>query len=250
MKNKLRQMNNQIINNLYEFWEHIGTLTNKLIKTEKYSAVYMDSSDWPNRIFDLQFNYEIVDEIKKLSKSNELPEIITIPKPNDFNNTPDFEFVFGQKNMALDLDLISKNVSTNPNIKRVKTENDSIEFANTASESFGYRVDQNVVFKIATSSESIRLFLYKEDSECLACGIVFFDSNNNAGLHMIGTIPKGRGKGIGKSMTNKLLMEAKENNSNYCVLHASLMGEPIYKQRGFKAYGEIETYRILKNRNN
>ncbi len=67
---------------------------------------------------------------------------------------------------------------------------------------------------------------------------------------MIGTLPKGRGKGIGKSMTEILLIEAKENNMNFCVLHASLLGESIYRKLGFEAYKEIETYKILRKRNN
>ncbi len=61
---------------------------------------------------------------------------------------------------------------------------------------------------------------------------------------MIGTIPKGRGQGIGKSITEYLLHEAKQNGKNYCVLHASLLGESIYRKLGFKPYGELETYRI------
>ena len=63
---------------------------------------------------------------------------------------------------------------------------------------------------------------------------------------MIGTLPKGRGKGIGKGITEKLLSEAKENNMNFCVLHASLMGESIYRKLGFASYNKIETYKILK----
>ncbi len=239
-------MNNQIINNLYEIWKHIGKLTNSLIETKNYSAVSMDSSDWPNRIFDLQKDNEVIEEIKKFSKKNLLPEIITITKPNDINIDLGFDFVFGQKNMALDLDLVSKQVSQNSKINRVKTKSDSIDFAKTASESFGYLVDSNVIFEIIEKSDKIRLYTYKEEMECLGCGIVFFDSKNIAGLHMIGTLPKGRGKGIGKSMTEYLLIEAKKNDIKTCVLHASLMGEPIYTKLGFKSYGEIETYKILK----
>ena len=74
--------------------------------------------------------------------------------------------------------------------------------------------------------------------------IIFFDSNKNAGLHMIGTTPNGRGKGIGTKMTAKLLLEAKANNSENCVLHASKMGENIYKKIGFNSFGEFETYQI------
>ena len=243
-------MNNQIINNLYEFWRHIGRLTNNLIETESYSTVAMDDSDWPNRIFDLKNDNDTLKVIQKLSQKEKLPERITIAKPMDLRSFPGFEFMSMQKNMAIDLKLISSNISTNPNIKRVETQKDSINFAKTASESFKYKVDHNVVYKIINGSEKIRLFVYQENREWLGCGIVFFDSHNNAGLHMIGTLPIGRGHGIGKSMTEKLLMEAKENNMSFCVLHASLMGEPIYRKLGFEPYGEIETYKILKKRNN
>lgn len=246
----MKPMNNQITQNLYEFWKHIGALNNRLIETKNYLAVSMDKSDWPNRVFGLANDNEIIEEIQKLSIENKLPDIITLKKPNRLNNNSGYEFVFGQRNMALDLNLISNINSPNPNIKRVKTENDSIKFANTASKSFGYLVDPNVVFKIVKNSKIARLFTYQEDNDCLGCGIIFFDSNSNAGLHMIGTLPKGRDKGIGKSMTEKLLMEAKDNNAIYCVLHASLMGESIYKRLGFELYDEIETYKILKNKNN
>ena len=242
-------MNIQIINNLYEFWNQIGRLTNKLTESEYYSTVSMNDSDWPNRIFYLKNDFDI-NKIQKLSKEGKLPEIITIEKPNNLKNNPDFEFIFSQRNMALDLKSYLKEPFENPNIKRVKTKEDSIRFAQTASESFNYRVDSNVVYNIVSNSDLIRLFIYQERDDCLGCGIVFFDSNENAGLHMIGTLSKGRGKGIGKSMTEKLLIEAKSNNLKFCVLHASLMGESIYRKLGFKPYNELETYKILKVRKN
>ncbi|MFT5749278.1 MAG: GNAT superfamily N-acetyltransferase [Ancylomarina sp.] len=243
-------MNSQIVNNLYEFWKLIGKLKNKLSETESYSAVSMDGSDWPNRTFDLKNNTDSIDEILKLSQEEKLPGIITITKPNDLSSNANLELMFRQLNMSLDLKSFTNERYDNPNIKRVEKEEDSNDFAKTASDAFGYRVDSNVIFNIANNSEAIRLFIYKEKSECLGCGIIFIDSKNNAGLHMIGTTPKGRGKGIGKSMTEKLLIEAKENNANHCVLHASFMGEPIYRKLGFSPFEEIETYKILKKRNN
>lgn len=239
-------MNEQISNNLYELWTQIGIITNKLIKTEDYKAVSMDGSDWPNRIFNLKNNTETLAKIVQLSKNGNAPEMLTVSKPNDLNQNPYLRFVMRQKNMALELELFSGTTIKNPNIKQVKTESTAIAFAETASKSFGYRVDYQVINKIIKYSKNIRLFIYQEKNESLGCGIAFFDSNNIAGLHMIGTLPKGRGKGIGKSMTEHLLMEAKENKSKTCVLNASKLGEPIYTKFGFKAHGEIETYKILK----
>ena len=78
----------------------------------------------------------------------------------------------------------------------------------------------------------------------MAC--FFFEKNNLAGFHMIGTIPKGRGKGIVKSITEKLINESLINNSKYCVLNASKMGEQIYKKLGFTAFGTLKNYTIIK----
>jgi hypothetical protein len=76
-------MNNQIINNLYELWEQVGIMTNKIFKAENYTAVLMGDSDWPNRIFNFKDDTETLTKIVQLSNKGEAPKIITIPKPND-----------------------------------------------------------------------------------------------------------------------------------------------------------------------
>jgi hypothetical protein len=124
----------------------------------------------------------------------------------------------------------------------VRTKKEAINFAKTASEAFKYKVDGNIIHLLSEDSSKVRLFNYLQNNEYYGCGIIFFDSNNNAGLHMIGTTPNGRGKG---KMTKKMLLEAKANNNDFCVLHASMMGESIYKKLGFNSFGELETYRIL-----
>lgn len=240
-------MNEKIINNLYEFWEKIGKLSNKLYKTDNYSSITMDNSDWPNRIFNLKNKKNTLEEIVNLSQKGKISEMIAITEPIYLDKNHKFEFILSQRNMALDLKSKKNVLYVNSNIKEVKTKRDSIDFAQTASEAFGYRVDFNLIYNIVKNLKMVRLFIYKENNKSLGCGSVFFDSNNNAGLHMIGTISKGRGKGIGKSMTERLIVEARNNNMNFCVLHASFMGESIYKKLGFKSYNEIITYKIQKN---
>ncbi|WP_164674915.1 GNAT family N-acetyltransferase [Anditalea andensis] len=243
-------MNDKITNNLFEFWTLIGKLTNKLTETEYYSTISMSDSDWPNRIFALKESDSVIKELLKLNQEGSIPDLITVDKLNSFKSNKNFELLFWQKNMALNLKSVNVDYKRDKNIQQVKTKSDSVYFAKTASESFGYRVDCDVIFKIATFMENVHLFNYIKDDESLGCGIVFFDSYNNAGLHMIGTHPKGRRQGIGKIMTENLLLEAINNDKNFCVLHASLMGEPIYRKLGFETYGEIEIYKFLKNKGN
>jgi len=235
-------MNQQIIDNLFEFWSLLGLKSKLLIKKENYKAVMVENSDFGKRVFDIKDKGIITDIIDKI-KSKLLPNIITLSKPNELEREPDAKFMFGQRNMALDLNDYQADSNTSSNIYHVKTVEEILQFAQIASESFGYKVDGDLIKLIANEPE-INLFVYRKEEETLGCGLVFFDSNNNAGLHMIGTIPAGRGMGIGKSITEYLLKEAKDKQCKFCVLHASLMGEKIYSRLGFVPYGELATYRI------
>lgn len=235
-------MNDLIIDNLYEFWEHIGILTGSIIKEKDYTAVSVQDSDWPNRIFHVKH----IPASEDLVSNSNLPEMLTLGYELDLESNPNFKLYFTQKNMALDLAAMESEISWNQNIVKVSSEEQAVQFAETASHSFAYNVGSGVTKDILKKSKSVKMFLYVEGAKALGCGIIFFDSNNNAGLHMIGTIPDGRGKGIGKSMTEALLLEAKKAESKYCVLHASAMGEPIYRKLGFQSYGELNTYQAIE----
>ncbi|MFA6200932.1 MAG: GNAT family N-acetyltransferase [Bacteroidales bacterium] len=244
-------MNDKIINNLFEFWTYIGEITGLLIETENYKAISVSNSDWPKRVFAISDKTGLITEISGLSSIGKLPNMITLPKNNELKKDQSLELILVQKNMAINLSTIEYKSNKNENIFQVETKADAIEFAQTASISFGYKVDAEIVFKISQNNLRVRIFNYIKEKEYLGCGILYFDSYNNAGLHMIGTVPKGRGLGIGTQITKKLLSEAINNKNNFAVLHASIMGEPIYKKLGFISYGEIETYRILNpNKNN
>ncbi len=235
-------MNEIIINNLYEFWEHIGILTGSIIKEKNYSAVSALDSDWPNRIFQVKH----ISALKEVVSDSNMPKLLTDGASLDLESNPNLKLYFTQKNMALDLDIFESDLSPDQNIIEVSSEEEADQFAETASLSFGYNVVSSVTKDILKKSKSIKMFLYKEESKVMGCGIIFYDSDDNAGLHMIGTIPAGRGKGIGKSMTEALLLEAKKAGSEYCVLHASAMGEPIYRKLGFQSYDNLNTYQIIE----
>jgi GNAT superfamily N-acetyltransferase len=239
-------MNEIITNNLFEFWNFIGQKNNIFKESSNYKAVSVIGSDWPKRVFDIKETTESYEEIIKLSNESLLPNIITLEKHSDLINYNKIQLLFTQTNMCLDLSNYKNEFSNNVNIHQIESQIDAFEFAKIASESFGYKVDATIIYNLCKDNFQSKLFLYKEKEESYGCGIVFFDKENVAGFHMIGTIPKGRGKGIGKSMTEKLIGEALINNSKYCVLNASKMGEEIYKKLGFTAFGTLENYLVLK----
>jgi len=239
-------MNDIITKNLFEFWDFIGQKNNIYMESSNYKAVSVVGSDWPKRVYAIEDKIEIYKEIINLSNESLLPDIITLNKHTDLTNCNKIQLLFTQTNMSLDLNDYKNEITNNNNIHQIESKSDAFEFAKTATESFGYKVDGTIIYNLCKDNLHSRLFIYKEKKESYGCGIVFFDKNNVAGFHMIGTIPKGRGKGIGKSITEKLIGEALINNSKYCVLNASKMGEQIYKKFGFTAFGILENYTILK----
>ena len=62
-----------------------------------------------------------------------------------------------------------------------------------------------------------------------------------AGIYAVATIPEARRKGIGRTMTVRPLLEAKQSGYQVGILQASPMGYPIYKRLGFE---EVCKYRI------
>jgi GNAT superfamily N-acetyltransferase len=239
-------MNNIITNNLFEFWSYIGKQNNIYTESSNYKSVSVDNSDWPNRVYSIEDKIETYSEIIRLSNQDLLPNIITLHNQTGLLNHSKLQLRFSQINMSLDLTKYTNEISKNENIYQIETKLEAFEFANIASQSFGTRVDGAIIYNLCKDSINTKLFIYREKRKSFGCGIIFFDKSNIAGFHMIGTIPNGRGKGIGKSITERLIEEALINNSKYCVLNASKLGEPIYKKLGFTNFGVLENYTILK----
>ncbi len=240
-----KRMNNKIVKNLFEFWSYIGIQNNSFNNNKKFKTVSILGADWPKRVYDVVDSIESYEEISKSNIIDSFPKIVTIHKPTKFLDLNKFQLSFTHINMGLDLKNNKNESFQNKNIYQIKTKSDVAEFAKVASQAFNYHVDGAVVYNVAKNSQQAKLYVFRENLINYGCGIIFFDSNNVAGFHMIGTISEGRGRGIGKSITERLIHEAVKNNSKYCVLNASKMGESIYKKLGFTAFGILENYKIV-----
>lgn len=237
-------MNKLIIANLFEFWTCIGNCNDRLSLEQGYRTVSMIDSDWPNRVYAVSDSDQNLPFIVERMRRGDIPSSITMAVSNNLANFQELKFGFPQKNMALEL----KNTSevTDTHIVRAVTKKQLSDFARTASGSFGYRVDPEVVYQTSLEMEKVYFFIYQNEGVVLGCGIVYLDENQNAGLHMIGTLASGRGQGIGKKMTQHLMHIGKSKGAKMATLQASAMGENIYRKLGFKTYGGMETYRLNK----
>jgi len=77
-----------------------------------------------------------------------------------------------------------------------------------------------------------RLYVGYWQGQPVACNLLF-NGAGVAGLYCVGTIPDARGKGFGKAITLKPLLDARAAGYHYGVLFASDEGLPMYQRLGF-----------------
>ena len=63
---------------------------------------------------------------------------------------------------------------------------------------------------------------------------MLFRAGGVAGVYWVGTVPEGRGKGVGTQMTMKPLIDARMAGLDTATLQATSMGEPVYQRIGFE----------------
>ncbi len=69
-----------------------------------------------------------------------------------------------------------------------------------------------------------------------------YASGGVAGIYMISTVKKFRGRGVGTKITRVLTEEALESGNQTVVLHATGQGEGIYRSSGFR---EVSTLQVM-----
>lgn len=241
-------MNDKIINNLFEFWKHIGSLGQFLYETKGYNYVFPNSDSWPSKVFNISYSEVEVKELYQRIAKDTLPNSISFLENEVLEeqfHKHQFKLRSNLRCMYLNLHENSKPVNNFTSIEKVDTALKAQIFGEVASKSFGYTVETSTILPFIESNKS-KLFIGKYRNEYASCGLVFLDEKGISGLHMIGTKPEFRGLGLGKTMTNKLLFESYENKSNQIVLVASESGERIYLKLGFIKKGNLRTYSITK----
>ncbi|SHG46388.1 GNAT family N-acetyltransferase [Pedobacter caeni] len=244
-----------VINNMFEFWDFVGRQSKTLLTKADFKAILVKGSDWPKRIFNLGMEQQAEPSVfKKLAdeiQAGNLPNMITFTESlaaryQEALSAAGFSPRMKQLGMMIDLsDAVFNEESPSViHFEEVETEDQAALFAVIAASSFNYHVGPEVVASLINRKDRVRLFIAFHEKQAAACGLIFYDEQGHAGLHMIGTLPEARGKGLAKKLTTHLLQECIHDGKKLCVLHASQAGEYVYVKLGFTAVKDMITYHI------
>lgn len=244
-----------VVNNMFEFWDFVGHQSDTLLSTADFKAILIKDSDWPRRIFNLgmETNPEpsIFEKLAIQIQSGDLPNMLTLTESlakryQESLSAAGFTPRMKQLGMMIDLSasVFNEEASAAIHFEEVQDQDMAHLFASIAARSFNYNVGPQMVAALINRKDKVRLFIAYHDDQAAACGLIFYDGQGCAGLHMIGTLPESRGKGLAKKITLHMLQECINDGKKLCVLHASQAGEYVYVKLGFTAVKDLITYHI------
>ncbi|WP_025666351.1 GNAT family N-acetyltransferase [Aquimarina megaterium] len=240
-------MNKIIINHLFEFWEYIGTQGGFFNREEGYVYTKPEKNSWPNKVFGIDPEIVNLKQLYAQMKNGALPKSLGVAENENIEKRllqHNFEQQSMVKAMFLETSKTTMPADDFATITPVDNDKKAIIFARVSSNSFGYQILSETIISLIKHQKNMHLFLGKHNDEYVSCGIIYHDKNGYSGIHMIGTLPEYRGMGLGKIMTNKLLFEAYQNQSDIVFLVASTPGERIYSKIGFITDGTLKSYTV------
>jgi len=239
------------LSNLFSLWESVGQANGTLERHRGFSRIYNPGSSWPNRIWlsgeeDQERARSALERAAVYFTREDEPVLLVMTErqlafSGDWLKERGMTLLFAQTGMVLELEGGSAPRRELPlEVVAVKTSRESSLWSQTASEAFGYSVDAAVAGNLVDLPE-ITLYLGFLP-EGLAGTALLCTHHGVAGLHMAGTRPKHRRKGVALGMMTHLIGEARARGLGHATLQASAMGEPLYTQLGFRKQFLLHNY--------
>jgi hypothetical protein len=250
-------INYLITSNLYGLYEFIGVRKGCVLhKGNIVDWVITKPSCWPNMIFNTRINNpDQANEIKEITgyiRGKKTPPFWIITPETDGvvesiledNGLIAIDLMTG---MAIDLidfrkKYEDKGNSTGLDITEVASESQMLQWIEIVNKVIfkGKKLDQEL-FTGLPGNSSIHFYIGNIKDNPVATSMSFI-SPHSAGFYSIATLPEFRKRGFATAMTAYAMNEAVNKGFKTGILHASVMGEPVYLQMGFKAFGKFKVF--------
>ena len=152
-------MNNYIINQLFDFWEYLGTQGGFFTNENGYKYSSPSNMSWPSKVFGIDINALKIQQLESKMKEGTLPNALGIIEDTFTENlllSHNFKQTSVVKGMYLNLTQKLKPINNFPNIQEVITDAEAIDFATIASKSFGYKINPKTIISLLNDTLKIR----------------------------------------------------------------------------------------------
>lgn len=248
---------------LYAALEQLSALPNAEIEHNPHLACYRVPGI-PNPMFNGVIRVQLTaqnadDTIKEVIawyRERQVPNWFwwtgTTPQPSDLHARLEqhglLPWDVNSPAMAVDLRQMDETTNTPPDYREsiVETESDLRLWVDTFITAFGVPPFAGESWYTATQFFGIqsapwRLYLGWLNRDPVAISMLF-PAAGIAGILAVGTLEAARGKGIGRSITLRPLVDARIQGYKVGALFSSDMGFSVYKKIGFVQYGVISRY--------
>ncbi|GHO41927.1 GNAT family N-acetyltransferase [Ktedonospora formicarum] len=138
-------------------------------------------------------------------------------------------------------------------ITQITTTNELLQFGKIIADLFGDASEGRQVFtyfqRLSASPQNLfpamRYYLGTLQGKIVTIGTIFVGSQT-VGIYDLVTHNDYRRRGIGNTMFQHLLKEARDSNRRFAILQASNDGLGIYLRAGFKRTGDVLTFEVRK----
>ena len=241
--------NQKIEGNLYGLYTAVARAAGLEYQQEDhYSWVRNPAGSWPSYVFDLDMDMmtskDFIDQLAGRMRRKEIPPIIVNRLPGnaeayyEITRQNGLREIYGWTGMALEKSAFASRANKETDLKVMKVSGpDQVKYwmdiVNTAL--FNSKSLSSEIATVLRSIIGMELYLGLV-SDVPVCTALSFHPDEVAGLYMISTLPEYRGKGYGTLVTVSAIENCFGSGAETIILHASGMGENIYRRLGFKDY--------------
>ena len=152
----------------------------------------------------------------------------------------------GAAGMAVALSAVSRpSQPDGVEVKAVRSEDDLVVWIDTFLRSFGKEPQGRnhpwftpFGYLGLDPDGPCRLFTAHVGEDAVSTSLAFV-GGGAVGIYGVGTVPEFRGKGYGSAVTLAAMDWAREMGEELAILHATEMGQPVYRRLGFEAHCTI-----------
>ncbi len=241
--------NQKIEGNLYGFYNTVARAAGiEYIQEEYYSWVRNPNGLWPNYVFNIDLDVltrkEYINKLANRMIRKEIPSIIVNRLPENAESWYDvagrngLREIYGWTGMALDRTGINFRSGQDTDLS-INNPFDSDQLTHwmeiVNSSLFNSKSLSLEMITVMSGISGMKMYTGSV-SDVPVCTALSFLQDEVAGLYMISTLPEHRGKGYGTRVTVSAIENCFDSGARTIILHASGMGENIYRRLGFKEY--------------